>query len=103
MTTEQLSREHGRTLHAIFQHPAAHNLEWRQIVALLETFGTITEARDRHYHVAINGQTHTMQRPQHKDLADIEELVALRRFLERAGVAPTGPHLQGDPGDDTST
>ena len=103
MTTVHLSREHGRTLQAIFHHPLAHNLEWQKTRALLEAIGTVTEEHNGRYRVTVNGQTHVMHRPQHKDFAASEALVALRHFLEQAGAAPTGPHQQGDPGDDTST
>ena len=48
-------------------------------MVLLEAIGTVAEARNRNYRVAINRQTHEMRRPQHNDLADIEEVVALRR------------------------
>jgi hypothetical protein len=103
MTTAHLSREHEHTLHAIFQHPVSHNLEWRHLVSLLEAIGTVTEGHNRTYHLTLNGQIHAMQRPPHKDLADVGELVALRHFLARAGVVPSEPHQQGDPGDDTSS
>jgi hypothetical protein len=71
-------------------------------MSLLETIGTVTEGHNRTYHLTLNGLTHTMQRPPHKDLADVGELLALRHFLARAGVVPTAPHQQGDPGDDLS-
>jgi hypothetical protein len=104
MPTAHLSREHARTLDAIFQHPVSHNLEWRHLMSLLETIGTVTEGHDRAYHITLNGQTHAMQQqPPHKDLADVGELVALRHFLARTGVVPSEPHQQGDPGDDTSS
>jgi hypothetical protein len=103
MTTVPLSREHTHTLQALFQHPVTYNLEWRQIVALLEAVGTITETHDRHYHVTVNGQGYDLNRPHHKDFADVTELMALRHFMQRVGVVPTALHQQGDPGDGTST
>jgi hypothetical protein len=47
MTTAHLSREHERTLHAVFQHPVSHNLEWRHLMSLLEAIGTVTEGHNR--------------------------------------------------------
>ena len=91
MTTEQLSRDHERTLQTIFQHPVAHNLAWRQVVTLLEAIGTVQEEHNGHYLMTVGEQTHDMHRPRHKDLADIAELLALRHFLERAGITPTDP------------
>jgi hypothetical protein len=38
-----LSGANHRTLEAIFRHPSAHNLEWRDVIALLETIGEVEE------------------------------------------------------------
>jgi len=34
---------HLRTLEALFRHPPAHNLEWMDVVALIEKIGTVQE------------------------------------------------------------
>jgi len=103
MTAEHLGREHARTLQQLFQHPLSHNIEWRQLRSLLEALGSVTEDHNGHLRVTINGQSFTAHQPQQKDMADVQLLINLRHFLERADVAPQGPHHKGEPGDDTST
>jgi hypothetical protein len=55
---------------------------------LLEAVGTIAAEHNGKLRVSINGQTVVLHRPQHKDVADVEQLVEIRHFLERAGVKP---------------
>jgi hypothetical protein len=88
MASEHRAASHERTLEQLFQHPVAHNVEWRAVVSLLEAVGTIAAEHNGKLRVAINGQTVVLHRPQHKDVADVEQLVEIRHFLERAGVRP---------------
>src|SRR6185437_16038676 len=41
-----LSNHHRTTLRQIFQHPVSHNIEWRAVVSLLETVGSVAEHKD---------------------------------------------------------
>jgi hypothetical protein len=85
---EHRAASHERTLEQLFQHPVAHNVEWRDVVRLLEAVGSIQEEHNGKLRVEIHGQTTVLHRPRHKDLADVEQLVEIRHFLERAGVKP---------------
>lgn len=38
-----LNNHHRDTLRKIFSHPASGNLEWRQVLSLLEAVGTVSE------------------------------------------------------------
>ncbi|MGB0098555.1 MAG: hypothetical protein WBP81_39190 [Solirubrobacteraceae bacterium] len=38
-----LNRHHRGTIEKIFGHPASGNIEWRQVLSLLETIGDVTE------------------------------------------------------------
>jgi hypothetical protein len=91
MASEHRAASHERTLEQLFQHPLAHNVEWRDVVRLLEAVGTLEVEHNGKMRVEINGQTTVLHRPQHKDLADVEQLVEIRHFLERAGVKPASP------------
>lgn len=97
--SEGLSKKHAQVLDRIFAHPLDRNLQWREVVALFENVGTISEEHNGHYKVTVNDQQQLFRRPRHKDVADVEELQVIRHFLERAGVTAKGPHHKGEPGD----
>jgi hypothetical protein len=48
-----LNNHHRDTLMKIFQHPTSHNIEWRNVVSLLEVVGTIEEHRDGRFQVEL--------------------------------------------------
>ena len=96
----QLSTTHQKTYQHIFQHPMPHNLQWREVWSMLSamTDANAAEDADGKLKVTRNGQTLVLHRPRGKDLADNEELMQLRHFLERSGTpaptpAKTGTHL----------
>ncbi len=79
-----------RTLDAIFQHPLAHNLEWREVVSLMESIGSATEKRDGEFLLQAGDQHFSMKKPHGKDVAGAA-VMALRHFLTRAGWSPDAP------------
>jgi len=95
MTMEsQLSGPHQRTYRQIFQHPMPHNLQWREVWAMLSamTDANAVEETNGTMKVARNGQTLLLHRPRNKDLTDKKELMQIRHFLERSG-APVTPSV----------
>jgi hypothetical protein len=98
-TPPNLNGRHQHTYEAIFRHPAAHNLEWHDVRSLLVALGDVTDGHKGGFQVTRNGLTVNLQAPKHKDIASIEELLAIRRFLEKSGEAaipppvPPGTHL----------
>jgi hypothetical protein len=64
-----LNNHHRNTLRQLLQHPASHNIEWHDVVSLLEAVGSVTGYFDR---------------PPHKDI-DVQTVVDLRRMLNDAG------------------
>ncbi|HXX30088.1 MAG TPA: hypothetical protein VEJ89_05165 [Myxococcaceae bacterium] len=103
MATSELSHSDQRTLDAVFAHPIPLNLPWRDVVHLLEALGRVEETHGGKLRATINGQTGFVHRSRHKDLTR-EELVTVRHFLERAGVAsargtaPAAPSGEPPPG-----
>jgi hypothetical protein len=71
-----------RTYNTIFQHPASHNLEWRNMRALFSHIGEVEEEHNGNLKVTRNGESLVMRPSSHKDIADTEELMALRHFLQ---------------------
>jgi hypothetical protein len=44
--TTRVTADHRATLERIFSHPAGANIEWRQVLSLLEAVGSVTEERN---------------------------------------------------------
>jgi hypothetical protein len=98
MGNQHLASRHRTALRAVFQHPIAHNLEWRAVVGLLGALGSIEEHDDGKLAVEVNGEHLVLQRPKHKDVTDALEVLDIRHFLERAGVTrPKGDFLPAPP------
>jgi hypothetical protein len=81
-----------RTLNAIFQHPLAHNLSWREAVNLMEVVGGAEEKHNGEFMFSIGDERLPMKRPHGKDLTSTD-VMDLRHFLTRAGCSPES----GDP------
>ncbi len=82
----KLNNHHRDTLLRIFQHPASHNIEWRDVESLIGAVGSIEEHRDGKYRVVIGSDVQFLERPKHKDI-DLQQVVDLRRMLSAAGYA----------------
>lgn len=97
-SSASLTGSHLRTYHTLFQHPASHNLQWHDVHALFRHLGVVEDEPNGNLRVVRNGQTIVLHPPRTKDVADIEELLVLRRFLERSETAespapvPTAAH-----------
>jgi hypothetical protein len=79
-----LSNNHRDTLRKLFEHPTSHNIEWREIVSLLEAVGTTERRHDGKIKVTLGPYSQVLERPRDKDV-DAEEIVVLRRMLREAG------------------
>jgi hypothetical protein len=84
-----LSSHHRDTVEKIFRHPASGNIEWRQVVALLEKVGTATHEHNGKLKVTLGPETEVLTAPQGKDI-DVQMVVDLRRMLTQAGFGPDG-------------
>jgi hypothetical protein len=82
-----LSSDHRDTLERIFSHPSSGNIEWRQVLSLLEAVGTTTEEHNGKVKVALGPEIEVLQPPHGKDI-DQQMIVDLRRMLKNAGLAP---------------
>jgi hypothetical protein len=93
----QLTGSHEKVYHRLFQHPMPHNLQWREVWAMLEAIADVKTAEDDkgNLKLARNGQTLVLHRPRGKDLADKKELMQIRHFLERSVVPPAPPAALG--------
>jgi hypothetical protein len=83
-TLPHLNGRHQHTYETIFRHPAAHNLEWHDVRSLLAAVADVVEEDNGSLQVTRNGQIVILHAPKHKDVATVEDLLAIRRFLEQS-------------------
>jgi hypothetical protein len=89
-----LDGRHRDTLQKIFE-PANHNIEWREIVSLLEAVGTVTQEHNGKLKVSLGPETEVLSTPHDKDV-DGQTVVDLKRMLTQAGLAPDGSRTVAD-------
>jgi hypothetical protein len=75
-----ITGSHRRTLDAIFRHPAPHNLEWSDVVALIEKIGDAREESNNDFVFEVAGKRLHMRKPHTKDITG-DEAIHIRRFL----------------------
>jgi hypothetical protein len=84
-----LSSHHRDTVEKIFSHPPSRNVEWRQVISLLDTIGSVTHEHNGKLKVTLGPETEVPPAPHGKDV-EIQSLVDLRRMLTQAGFGPDG-------------
>jgi hypothetical protein len=80
---------HLRTLEALFRHPTAHNLEWMDVVSLIEKIGVVQRKGNDKFTFEVSGEHYSMHKPHTKDLTGTE-VVDVRHFLQRSGWTAKG-------------
>ena len=85
----KLDSHHRATLEKIFEHPTTHNLEWHDVLSLLEAVGTATETHKGRFRLSVGSTTIVMDLPKGHghDLSD-QQLVDLRHLLSGEGITP---------------
>ena len=91
----ELHGQHLRTVEALFRHPTAHNLEWADVVGLMEKIGAVTRLGNDRFGLVVGGEHYLLHKPHTKDLPSAE-VVELRHLLTRAGWAPGRPPVRVD-------
>jgi len=81
-----LSNHHRETVAKILDHPASGNVEWRQVLSLLEAIGEVAEEHNGKFKVTLGPETEILHPPRGKDV-DEQTIVDLRRMLDQAGYA----------------
>jgi hypothetical protein len=80
----ELDNHHRETVRKLLSHPASGNIEWRQVVSLVEAVGEVVEEHDGKVKLTIGAETEVFHRPHGKDV-DEQVVVDLRRMLIQAG------------------
>ena len=52
----KLDGHHRVTLEKIFQHPVSHNIQWHDVLSLLEAVATTVREHDGRYHVTLGSE-----------------------------------------------
>ena len=81
-----LNNHHRDTLQRILSHPASGNIDWRQVLSLLNAVGSVDQEPNGKFKVTIGPETEVLERPRGKDI-DVQMVVDLRRMLTSAGLA----------------
>jgi len=90
----KLSGAHRGTYEAIFQHPISRNLRWRDVRAMLDDVADVVEEHNGNLKVTRNGQVLLLHEPR-KNMAPVQEIMDIRRFLEKSGTRPAPPAADG--------
>jgi hypothetical protein len=89
MSEEHLNDHHRDTIEKIFSHSSSGNIEWRQVLSLLNAVGTAAEEHNGKIKVTLGPETEVLHPPHGKDISE-QTLVDLRRMLRQAGFGPKG-------------
>jgi hypothetical protein len=82
---EHLSGHHRDTLLQIFEQKTNYNVEWHDVVSLLQAVGSIEQQHDDMFLFRIGRETEVLRRPKDDKDIDGQQLVDLRRILTSAG------------------
>ena len=83
----ELGHRHRDTLDKVFGHASSGNIEWRQVLSLLEAIGATHKEHNGKLKVTIGPETEVLEPPRGKDV-DVQTVVDLRRMLTNAGLTP---------------
>jgi hypothetical protein len=87
MADVKLTGHHRVTLEKIFEHPVSHNIQWHDVLSLLEAVADTVREHDGRYHVTLGSETETFDVPRGHDI-DEQMVVDLRRMFKSAGIIP---------------
>ncbi len=83
----ELDAHHRATVEKIFNHPVSHNIQWHDVLSLLQSVATVTEEPRGRFTVTLGSETESFDAPRHHDI-DEQQVIDLRRMLRSAGVTP---------------
>jgi hypothetical protein len=81
---DHLNNHHRDTLRKIYEQPTSHNIEWPEVLSLLQAVGSAERQHDGKYNVTVGAGTEVLTPPKHKDIG-VQQVVDLRRMLAASG------------------
>jgi len=85
--SNELDAHHRATVEKIFNHPVSHNIQWHDVLSLLQRVATVSEDHDGRFAVTLGSETETFDAPRHHDINE-QQVIDLRRMLKGAGITP---------------
>jgi hypothetical protein len=83
----RMNHRHRKVLHALFAHPVSVNIDPKHVASVFEELGAeVSHGGHGQIKVSLNGHTHGLHDTHHS--LSKEEVGAMRKFLEQAGVDP---------------
>jgi len=79
-----LSNHHRKTLQQLFEHPVSHNIEWRAVLSLLESVGSVANSSGGRIAVTVGSRTEDFKNAGQKTL-EAGDVVKMREMLATAG------------------
>ncbi|WP_159309747.1 type II toxin-antitoxin system HicA family toxin [Spiribacter roseus] len=84
-----MKREQQQTLESVFARPPSANIQWRQVVSMMQALGAeVTERRRSRVAFILSGKVNIQHRPHPGPSLDKGAVVDLRDFLESCGIKP---------------
>ena len=80
----KLTGRHQDVLNHVFAEPLSHNVEWREVVALLQEVGSVEERHDGNLVVTAGDQTLELGHHHEKDV-EADDLEKICHFLRALG------------------
>jgi hypothetical protein len=80
-----LDSHHRATCEKIHRHPTSHNIQWHDVISLLESLGECKETKHGSYECKIDGQLHVFTGPLHRELDD-QQVRDMRKLLDSVGL-----------------
>ena len=81
----KLDAHHRKTVEKLFTHPTSHNIQWHDVLSLLNAVADVDEVNEGRFKVTLGPETETFAAPRGPDI-DTQMVVDLRRMLKGAGI-----------------
>lgn len=85
----KLDHHHRHTVQQIFGHPIGHNIQWRDVICLLERIGDVHESHRGGWTYTKDGNVVSLGRARGRDLSE-EQVMRVRHLLSVHGVSASG-------------
>ncbi len=84
-----MKAKHRKTLQLLFKRPVSGNVQWKDVVAMLNGIGAEFEEREgSRVAITLNSDTVIQHVPHPSPTMDKGAVASLRKFLEYHGVTP---------------
>ena len=85
----KLDHHHRHTVSQIFGHPIGHNIQWRDVISLLERFGDVHESHRGGWALTMESATLSFGKVRGRDLTE-DQVIRVRHLLQDLGIGENG-------------